>query len=105
MTAPTISVTLSKDGTIAIPKKLRKALRLNNGQSLVLRQSGQTIVVEKKEASSARTRAEVLVRQAKIEAAQEALQMTESEAWERFESATEALRKALRARQPNRKRS
>lgn len=104
MTSPTISVTISKDGTIAIPKKLRKALNLTNGQSVVLRQSGQTIVVAKPEAESFRARAEALVTRAKAQATLEAANMTKDEAWEKFNQAAEALRKAARKkRTSNRK--
>ena len=96
MTAPVISVTISKDGKIAIPKKLRKALSLSNGQAVVLRQQGQKILIEKTSQSPLRARAEALVRQAKINAAKKALSLESDIVWAKYDAAAAELRKALR---------
>ena len=104
MTAPTVSVTISKEGKIVIPKKLRKALSLNYGQSVVLRQQGQGILIEKSGQSSLRTRAEALVRQAKTNAASQALSLKSDAAWAQYDVAASALREALRAKRTSKRR-
>lgn len=105
MAMPSVPVTIEKDGRIALPKRFRKALNLGRNQTIVLRQVGETILIEKVGASERRKRAESIVRQAKIEAARDALTMTEAEAWTQFKAAADALRKAARKRPANRKRS
>lgn len=98
MATPKTSVKISGDGSIVIPEKFRKALNLNNGQSVTLRQQGQGLLIENTEKVTLRARAEMLVRQAKHEAAHSASTMTEDEAWQEFNAAAQALRKALRTR-------
>ncbi len=105
MAMPTTPVTIEKDGRIAIPKRFRKALNLSRDQTVVLRQVGEAILIEKAGASERRQRAEALVRQAKTEAARDVLTMTEAEAWAQFKAAADALRKAARKRPSNRKRA
>lgn len=100
MVTPIISVTLSEDGKIAIPEKLRKALDLNDGQSVTLRRLGQTILIEKGARSHLRARAEALVRQAKANVAQEALFLDADRAWAQYDAAAVALRKALQGKRP-----
>jgi AbrB family looped-hinge helix DNA binding protein len=96
MTTPTISATISKDGKITIPKKLRKALKLNNGQPVVLRQMGERLLIEKAGEPSARTKAEALVVQAKANAARKAMTLDPDAVWAQYDVAAAALRKALR---------
>ncbi|MBM4424724.1 MAG: AbrB/MazE/SpoVT family DNA-binding domain-containing protein [Chloroflexi bacterium] len=104
MAVPAVPVTIEKDGRITIPKRLRKALNLSQDQTIVLRQVGEAILIEKAGASERRQRAESLVRQAKVEAARDALTLTESESWMQFKAAANALRKAARKRPSSRKR-
>ena len=96
MATPTISATISKDGKIAIPKKLRKALKLNNGQPVVLRQLGEGLLIETAGGASARTKAEALVLQAKANAARKAITLDPDVVWAQYDVAAAALRKALR---------
>jgi AbrB family looped-hinge helix DNA binding protein len=103
MTAPTVSVTISKEGKIAIPKKLRKALSLNYGQSVVLRQQGRGILIEKSDQTSLRARAESLVREAKASAASKALSLKPDAVWAQYDAAASSLRKALRRKRTSRR--
>ncbi len=102
---PAISVAISKDGTIVIPEKLRKALNWVDGQSVVLRQTGEGILLEKPSNSPLRAKAKALVRQAKINTAIRADTLTADEARAHYDAAVTAIRKTLQAKRHKKSKS
>jgi AbrB family looped-hinge helix DNA binding protein len=96
MTNTPIIVTITKNGQISIPKKMRRALSLNDGQTVALRATRRGILIETAKTISVRARAEALVRDAKLTVAREGLPDSEAEAWAKYDEAATALRKALR---------
>ncbi len=100
MTAPIMSATIFKDGKLTIPKKLRKALSLSDGQSVILRQTDQGILIESTSELSRGARAQALVRQAKLNVTREVGALDAQTAWAQYDAAAAALRKALRTHRP-----
>lgn len=54
MTNMTVSVTVTKDGQINIPKKMRRVLSLSGGQAVTLRSTRRGILIETARSASTR---------------------------------------------------
>lgn len=92
MATPSISIPISKDGSIIIPKKFRKALKLSEGEGVTLTQIKQGILIK----SPARLRAEAIIKQANENVARRVGTYTAESARAKFQAATKAIRKSLR---------
>ncbi|MEK7809332.1 MAG: AbrB/MazE/SpoVT family DNA-binding domain-containing protein [Chloroflexota bacterium] len=92
MTTPTISIPISKDGAIIIPKKFRKALKITESEGVTLTQVKSGILIK----SAARLRAEAIIMQANENVARRAGAYTAESARAKYQAATEAIRKSLR---------
>lgn len=105
----TVSVKLTDNGEIPVPEEMRRAVGLELGQSLRLRQIDRQILVEVEErqiagAQTLPERAARLVMEARLQASRDMADMTPEEAWAAYDAAAEAARKSL-SRRARRKRA